>query len=67
MANPDLSERILAAFTDALFWAGFAAVTDVDVSRGWGDTYFMTVHTLNRPGFHDCSGYWVAASPAGCI
>ncbi len=22
---------------------------------------------VNRPGFHDCSGYWVAASPAGSI
>jgi len=32
--------------------------------------YFVNTYlngAVNRPGFHDCSGYWVAASPAGCV
>jgi hypothetical protein len=25
------------------------------------------VKTLNRPGFHDCSGYWATASAAALV
>ena len=36
MATTDLSERILAALTEALSEAGFRLVTEVAVRRGWG-------------------------------
>jgi hypothetical protein len=25
------------------------------------------LNNMNRPGFYDCSGYWVTASWAGCV
>ncbi len=45
MATTDLSERILAALTEALSEAGFRLVTEVAVRRGWGNVYLVTIHT----------------------
>ena len=45
MATTDLSDRILAALTEALSGAGFRLVTEVEVRKGWGDVYIVTVHT----------------------
>ena len=44
MATTDLSDRILAALTEALSGAGFLLVTQVEVRKGWGDIFFVTVH-----------------------
>jgi hypothetical protein len=46
-----------------------------DPGRGWNGalnrlgqvTNKAIIVKVNRPGFHDCSGYWVTASTAGCI
>ena len=45
MATTDLSDRILAALTEALSGAGFRLVTQVEVRKGWGDVYIVAVHT----------------------
>ena len=45
MATDDLSSPVQAALTQALSGAGFDLVTQVDVRRGWGDIYFVTIHT----------------------
>ena len=51
MATTDLSDRILAALTEAFSGAGLRLVTQVEVRRGWGDIHIVSVHTgLSRAG-----------------
>jgi hypothetical protein len=45
MAATDLSSRIFVARTEAFSGAGFDLVTQVEVWRGWGDIYIVSVHT----------------------
>jgi hypothetical protein len=45
MATTDLSDRILVALTEALSGAGFRLVNEVEVRKGWGDIFIVTVHT----------------------
>ncbi len=53
MAKVDLSDRILAALSDALSDAGFILVTHVEVRKGWADIDIVTVHTTVTK--HDAS------------
>ena len=45
VTTTDLSDRILRALTEALSGAGFRLVTEVEVRRGWGDIYLVSIHT----------------------
>lgn len=41
----DLADRVKGALTAVLPDDGFELVNDVDVRRGWGDVYFVDVHS----------------------
>ena len=41
----DLADRVKGALTAVLPDDGFELVNEVDVRRGWGDVYFVDVHS----------------------
>jgi hypothetical protein len=43
--DSDLADRVKGALTAGLPDNGFELVNEVDVRRGWGDVYFVDVHS----------------------
>jgi hypothetical protein len=45
MKTEPLATRVAGALSDALPNNGFDLVNEVDVHRGWGDVYFVMIHS----------------------